>query len=92
MMDFWSEETLNYFKDSNLKVEFVGNDKERLIIFVWWKVCVNSWHAVRFKMILVRHFYLQNLTKGTKLIELNTKVNLLIRFFPKWIYFVNNSK
>ena len=43
-------------------------------------------------MILVRHIYSQNLTRGTKLIELNTNVNFQIRFFPKWMYFVNESK
>ena len=34
MMDFWSEETLNCLKNNNLKVDFVGNGKERLFIFV----------------------------------------------------------
>ena len=32
--------------------------------------------------------YSQNLTRGTKLTELNTKKNLQIGFFPKWMYFV----
>ena len=92
IMDIWNEETLNCFKNSNLKVDFARNGTERLFIFVQWKVCENSWHAVRFKMILVRHIYSQNLTRGTKLIELNTNVNFQIRFFPKWMYFVNESK
>ena len=48
--------------------------------------------AVRFKMILLKHIYSQNLTRETKLIELNTKVNLLIRFFSNWMSFVNESK
>ena len=35
--------------------------------------------------------YSQNLTRGTKLTELNTKKNLQIGFFLKWMYFVNES-
>ena len=50
-MDFWNEETLNCLKNSNLKVDFVGNGQERLFIFIKWKVCENSWYAERFKMI-----------------------------------------
>ena len=85
-------ETPNCLKNGNLKVDFAGNGKERLFIFVQWKVCENNWHAVRFKTILVKHIYSQNLTRETKLIELNTKVNLLIRFFSNWMSFVNESK
>ena len=33
-MNFWVKETLNCLKNSNLKVDFVGNDEERLFIFV----------------------------------------------------------
>ena len=33
-MDIWSEETLNCFKNSNLKVDFARNGTERLFIFV----------------------------------------------------------
>lgn len=65
-MDFWKEETLNYLKNSNLKVDCVGNGTERLCIFVQWKVCENSWHAVRFKMILVRHIYSKKTHQGNK--------------------------
>ena len=91
-MDFWNEETLNCLKNSNLKVDFAGNGQERLFIFVQWKVYENSWHTERFKMISVGHMYSLNLTRGTKLTELNTKKNLQIGFFPKWMFFVNESK
>ena len=50
-MDFWNEETLNCLKNSNLKVDFVGNGQERLFIFIQWKLCENSCYAERFKMI-----------------------------------------
>ena len=50
-MDFWNEETLNCLKNSNLKVDFVGNGQERLFIFIQLKVCENSCYAERFKMI-----------------------------------------
>ena len=33
--------------------------------------------------------YSLNLTRWTKLTELNTKKNLQMGFFPKWVYFVN---
>ena len=32
-MDFWNEETLNYLENSNLKVDFAGNEQERLLNF-----------------------------------------------------------
>ena len=32
-MDFWND-TLNCLKNSNLKVDFVGNGQERLFIFI----------------------------------------------------------
>ena len=93
-MDYWNKETLNCLKNSNLKVDFVGNGQERLFIFVQWKVYENSWYAERFKVISVRHMYSLSLTRVTKLTELNTKKNLQIGFFPKWVYFVgvNESK
>ena len=50
-MDFWNEETLNYLENSNLKVDFAGNEQERLLIFIHWLVCENSWYAERFQMI-----------------------------------------
>lgn len=82
MMDFWSEETLNCLKKKIWKL-VLQEMAELLFIFFQWEVCENMWHAVRFKMILLRHIYSQNLTRGTKLFELNTKVNLLISFFSK---------
>ena len=85
IMDFWNKETLNCSRNSNLKVHFAGNGRERLFIFVQWKVYENSWHTERFKMISVGHMYSLNLTRGTKLTELNTKKNLQIGFFSKMV-------
>ena len=49
-MVFWNEETLNCLKNSNLKVDFVGNWAKRGCLFLSNEKCV-SWHAERFKMI-----------------------------------------
>ena len=90
MMDFWSEETLNCLKKKS--ENWFCRKWQSCCLFFSNEKCENMWHAVRFKIILLRHIYSQNLTRGTKLFELNTKVNLLISFFPKWMYFVNESK